>query len=350
MTSELDDEHAQGKAGRKQMLRNLKMNWNNEYSKIFVNGFNPLTNQFETKPHEQSGAAQFARAADSRKLAEMFESIPNEFLFRDSFVTLEHLRAARKSLQYQQDNIHCFNDTVDSTQNPEKNVGCMQFIKALDIPASSDTNSRQKEVILFHNFNLELQPDNKKFLALPPLCSRGTRNWMHSIVQADHIRNRVAQLIGFQNRLSLMVNTRWFKLVKMWIIVDRSFERQWSVLEKCFDPNEQFTECSKWTARCTLAYLQDHTYALLKELLYLLERVAYKNTFSNSEASKVDLLFKCLEHNTSLLPYPIRQLTKTEENKEVYKLCLEAKRAECSPYRRFISPKWMNTGDLSAYN
>ena len=127
--------------------------------------------------------------------------------------------------------------------------------------------------------------------------------------------------------------------------MEKSFERQWSVLEKHFDPQEQFSDYSKWTARCSLAYIQDHMYAILRELVYLFERVAYKNNFSHVEASKADMLFKSLEYDLSLLPYPIRQLTVQEENKEIYKLCGEATQIGCSPYRRFISPKWTETGE-----
>lgn len=353
--SDSDPEDIEGNTFREKKLQNLKNEWRKEYDKIFVHSFNPLTCQFENLSPENSGSVHCARGANSLELAKMFPSIPSELCFRDNHVTLEELRAARASLQHQQQRIPCFEDTAYDDHNPSNKSnsrslshqrnGCMQFLKTLNVPASTAPRSRLEEVIRFQNSCLELKLSNSKSLALPPLCSRGTKNWLHSIVQADQTKKRVAQLIGYRNRLSQLVNDRWFKLIKMAIFMEKSFERQWSVLEKHFDPQEQFSDYSKWTARCTLAYIQDHMYAILRELVYLFERVSYKNNFSHVEASKADMLFKSLEYDLSLLPYPIRQLTVQEENKEVYKLCVEAAQTGCSPYRRFISPKWVETGD-----
>jgi hypothetical protein len=354
LNSDSDLEDIEEKSSRKKSLQNLKNNWSKEYKKTFVHSFNPLTCQFETLSSGPSDPVQCARGANSLEISKMFRSIPSELCFRDNHVTLEELRAARASLQHQQQGIPCFEDTAANDQNTSNNSnsknlshqrnGCFQFLNTLDIPASTASRSRSEEVIRFPNSILELKLSSNKCLALPPLCSRGTKNWMHSIVHADQTKKRVAQLIGYKNRLSQLVNDRWFKLIKMEIFMEKSFERHWSVLEKHLDMQEQFTEYSKWTARCTLAYVQDHMYAMLRELVYLFERVSYKNNFSNAEASKADMLFKSLEYDASLLPYPIRQLTQQEENKEVYKLCVEATQAGCSPYRRFISPKWMETG------
>jgi hypothetical protein len=350
-----DSEDVDAKSSRKQ---NLKETWNEEYSRIYKHFFNPCTRQFESSLSESgpSGyALQCARTANNLELARMFGVIPSTLCFRDNLVTLEELRAARGCLQQVTD-IPFFEDASDSDEHSankadkkllmNKRNGCMQFIKTLNIPASCTGRSRSETGILFQSSNLELKLSNNKCVAIPPLCSRGAGNWMRVIVQADQTRNRLAQLLGYQSRLSHLVNDRCFKLIKTAIFIEKSFERQWKVLEKQFDPNEDFSELSKWKARCTLAYLQDHMYALLSELIYLFERVSYKNSFSNTEASKADMLFHCLDHDASLLPYPIRPMTGQEEGKEVCKLCKEAMQSGCTPYRRFISPKWVHEGKL----
>ena len=347
-----DQDDLADKSIRKQCL---KSSFKEVYSKVYYHSFNPCTLQFESQscePSGNSGLVQCARSANTLELTRMFGIIPSSLCFKDKLVTKEDLHAARKSLQQYSDDFHFFEDTEDQhTGNksnkenlPSNRNGGMQFIKSLNIPAPITGRSRPKEGILFPNSILELRLNKNKCLALPPLCSRGARNWMNSIVQAELTRKRVAQLIGYQNKLSHLVNDRWFKVIKTAIFMEKSFERQWNVLGQYFDPNEGFSEFSKWSARCTLAYVQDHMYALLRELVYLFERVSYKNSFSNTEASKADMLFKCLEQDASLLPYPIRPLTAQEEGKEVCKLCREAMQSGCSPYRRFISPKWVETG------
>jgi hypothetical protein len=327
------------------------------YGRMYFHSYNPCTRKFESKSEitRYSGCMQCARRANSLELSRMFQMIPSELCFKDSLVALEELHAARERLQqHHKADIPLFEDTAAGDENQvnkskkgnsscQRN-GCMQSIESLGINTSTLGRPSLEKVLLFQKSKLELKLSNNKCLALPPLCSRGAGNWMHSIVQVKQTRKRLAQLIGYQNKLSHLVGDRWFKLIKMGIFVEKSFERQWNVLEKHFDPNEMFSEYSKWTARCTLACVQDHMYALLQELIYLFERVSYKNNFSNSEASRADILFKSIELDASLLPYPIRKMTEQEENREVCKLCREAMEAGCSPYRRFISRKWVETG------
>ena len=335
--------------------------WKRDYEQIFLHSFNPHTLQFESSISASksgySGFAQCARGANSLELARMFGKIPSNLCFRDSHVTLDELHAASESLhQHITENLFfvdtVYNDKESANQSDRRKLihttGSVEFMHTLKIPKSSAGChlSRPDTGICFQSSNLELMLSNNKSLSLPPLCSKGASNWMHTIVQAEQTRKRVAQLIGYQNKLSLLVRDRWFKLIKLAIFIEKSFERQWKVMEKHFDPNEHFCESSKWKARCTLGYLQDHIYTLLRELVYLMERVSYKNIFSNSEASTADILFKSLEKDLSLIPYPIKPLTEQEEGKELYKLCKEALQSGCSPFRRFISPRWVEAGNI----
>jgi hypothetical protein len=347
ISSRLDEEDIEYISKKKQ---NLKEIWNEEKDKIFKNSFNPFTIQFDSTSSELRGSVQCARGANCVALARLFVLIPKELRFGGNYIAFKELRAARMSMQRQQNEFPFFEDTGYNDQgtgeNCEKRDGCMQFIKVLNIPATTAVKSRSTGLILFQNSNLELKLSNNNTFALPPLCSRGARNWMHSIVHAKQTMKRVAQLIGYQDILSQLVKDRWSKLIKTAIFMEKSCEWQWSMLEKHLDPNEQLSEYSKWTARCTIAYLQDHIYDLLRELVYLLERVCYKNNCSNSLASKVDMLFNSIDHDLACLPYPIRRITEQEESKEVFKLCKEALHAGCSPYRLFISSKLTNTGDI----
>ena len=337
------------KATKPSHRRNIfnKEAWEKEYPKVFKHSFNIEALRFEpTTAQNNSGLLQHARAAHVPALQRMFSSIPNSMLFADELVNLGELRQSRSSLKIDEKKHPCFEDRpeIQSASNLTgasgqlQSAGCMQFIKSLKI----QTRTNIEIVVL--NPIMELNLNNKKSICLPPLCSRGAKNWMKSIVQSEQVKQRAAQLLGYRGKLAQLVGSRWLKVIQEVIFLEKSFERQWNVLEMHFDPNVQFTEAEKWTARCTLAYIQDHAYTLLRELIYLIERISFKNRVCNVEISTINKIFEGLERDTSVLPYPLRRLTDQEEGKEVFKLCTQAKQAGCIPYRRFLSRYWEEPG------
>ena len=168
-------------------------------------------------------------------------------------------------------------------------------------------------------------------------CSQTVCAMVESIWKCKELRDRIAQLMGWQDALSAIVGNKCNTFIDICCWQNTIFSQVWRSLIAKLDTDKRLKLNDQLYWRSYTANIQLHVNKLLAMIAWLLERIAYRNMTSNIVKARLSTLISSVINAVDKVPLAERiEEFRDEIKMDRQLLSKSAKSVGFRPYRFFL--------------